>query len=77
MSTVEQTSVDTSDGDELLRVDETADALRACKATVYRRIADGSLPAYRLGGVLRIPASGVTAFLLARRVNPPTDGDEK
>ena len=32
-----------------LRVDEAAAVLRCSRSSVYRRIADGSLPAYRAG----------------------------
>jgi excisionase family DNA binding protein len=45
---------------ELLRVNEVATVLRCSRSSVYRRIDDGSLPAYRLGnGPLRVRAGDV------------------
>ncbi len=40
----------------LLKVDEVARALRCSRHSVYRRVADGSLPAMRIGarGPLRV-----------------------
>jgi len=52
----------------LLTVRECADALRQSSATVYRKVADGSLPALRLGahGPLRIRVSALEDHLRPR-----------
>jgi excisionase family DNA binding protein len=51
--------------EELLRVDEVAARLRCSRASVYRRVADGQLGAFRLGatGPLRIARGDVEALL--------------
>jgi len=54
---------------DLLTVTEVARTLRLSKLAIYRRIADGSLGAIRLGpppaGRLRIPAAELERFLEA------------
>jgi excisionase family DNA binding protein len=52
----------------LLTVNEAAERMRTSRATVYRRIATGEIPAVRLGGTraaLRIPADALDAWLFA------------
>ena len=59
----------TENPDALWRPDEVATAWRQSVATVYRKIARGSIRAYRLGdghGPLRIPASEVRRHLRDR-----------
>jgi excisionase family DNA binding protein len=51
---------------QLLTVREAARALRLHEASVYRAIASGSLPAYRVGGEhgpLRIEDRAISEFL--------------
>ena len=52
--------------DQLRTVAETATALCCSRASVYRAVEAGSLPAWRLGesGQLRIPASSISTFLI-------------
>jgi excisionase family DNA binding protein len=52
----------------LLTVDETAQALRQSRPTIYRKVANGELRAFRLGklGPLRIPASELQLHLHRR-----------
>ena len=47
----------------LLTTGEVAAALRVTSQTVRSRVADGTLRAVRLGGVIRIPASEVSRLL--------------
>ncbi len=50
----------------LLTVNEAARMLRVSRASVYRRIADGQIPALRIGdghGPLRIPSDELDAWL--------------
>jgi excisionase family DNA binding protein len=52
--------------ERLLTMAEAARALRASRATVYRRIASGDIPAVRLGGpraALRVPLRGLQDWL--------------
>jgi len=57
MSTVE------SDSLELLTVAETAAVLRVSRATAYRLIDSGEIPAHRIGGSLRVDAAELRAAL--------------
>ena len=54
---------------DLLTVAEVAHTLRLSRLAIYRRIADGSLGAIRLGpppaGRLRVPAAELERFLKA------------
>lgn len=55
-----------------LTVAQAAQRAGVCRATIRRRIADGSLPAFRLGPrMIRIQADAVDA--LYRPMNPPVD----
>ncbi len=50
----------------LLTVPEVAERLRVSRPTVYRRIAEGSIPAVRIGersGPLRIPENELREWL--------------
>ena len=66
----------TETGVRLLTVPEAARALRCSRHTIYRRCADGSLPASRLGetGPLRIRPADLEA-LLRPAARPPTEGE--
>ena len=58
----------------LLRVNEAAVALRCSRSSVYRRIDDGTLPAYRAGrenGPLLIRSGDLEALLRPARVEEP------
>lgn len=52
--------------DDLRTVGEAAAELRCSRASVYRAIGSGELPAWRLGetGQLRIPAASIGAYLV-------------
>jgi excisionase family DNA binding protein len=49
--------------ERLWTVDEVADYLRASPRTVHRRIADGTIPVVRIGGLLRFRPDAVAAAL--------------
>lgn len=52
-----------------MTVQETADYLRVSKPTIQNLIADGKLPAVKLGPhSTRVPAAALTAFL-ERQIN--------
>ena len=51
-----------------------AQALGITTRTLYRFIDDGSLPAYRMGRVLRLKATDVDAFIESCRVEPGSLG---
>jgi len=53
---------------EVLTVDQAAGYLQIHRATVYKYIREGLLPAVRLGKVYRLLRPDVEAFLQARRV---------
>jgi excisionase family DNA binding protein len=43
----------------LLTIPEVAERLRVCRATVYRLVAEGRIPAVRISsGAIRVPSSG-------------------
>ena len=50
--------------DELLTVAEVAPLLRVCKATVYKMVNDGSLPAVRVLNGVRIRRSTLVQFAM-------------
>ena len=50
------------DPEELLTVAEVAPLLRVCKATVYRMVKDGSLPAAHVLNGVRIRRSALAGF---------------
>jgi excisionase family DNA binding protein len=60
----------TSERPALLTVDETAELLRCSKASIYRRVSAGELPAVRLTGrvgPIRIVRSELSQWLDQRR----------
>jgi len=59
----------------MLDVDEAAKRLNVSRATIYRLVGDGRLPAFRLSeaGALRIPADELDAWLAAHRVTTKED----
>lgn len=59
-----------SDDIEWMSTDETAKFLGVSSRTLYRFIDDGTLPAYRLGRVIRLQRSEVVAFIEACRIVP-------
>jgi excisionase family DNA binding protein len=58
-------TVETSDDVRLLTVDEARVLLRCSRASIYRRVHDGTLPAMRVGesGPLRFEPSAVYRVL--------------
>jgi excisionase family DNA binding protein len=52
--------------EELRTVAEAADELHVSRASIYRAVASGELPAWRLGegGQLRIPAASIGNYLV-------------
>lgn len=68
-----QDARDTSGRPRLLTVGEAAERLNVSKPTVYRRVAQGSLPALRVGdgyGPVRVDEDELEAWLYA----PPKGG---
>lgn len=49
---------------DLLKIVEAAQELRVSRRTIERRIADGSLAATKVRGVVRIPRSELERFIL-------------
>lgn len=49
--------------DEILTVDEVAAFLKAGKRTVYRLAANGTLPAFKLGGTWRFRRADLDAWM--------------
>jgi excisionase family DNA binding protein len=58
----------------LLTIEEVCSTLRQSKASVYRKIGAGELPAVRLGdgpsAHLRVPADGFERYLAAHTMEP-------
>lgn len=48
----------------LMTVDDVADQIGVCKRTVYEWVADGRLPHFRLGRVLRFRQADIDTFIL-------------
>lgn len=61
-----------SDGIEWMSTDETAKFLGISSRTLYRFIDDGTLPAYRLGRVIRLQRTEVLEFIDSCRIVPGT-----
>ena len=62
---------------ELLRIPEAAEKLNVSRASVYRWIEEGRLPAIQLGGrgaPLRIPEAELDGWLMERRTNQAAGG---
>jgi excisionase family DNA binding protein len=55
---------------EVLTTDQAADYLQLDRATIYRYIQDGKLPAFRLGRAFRIPREGLELLLRATQTRP-------
>jgi excisionase family DNA binding protein len=54
--------------DEILTVDEVATFLKAGKRTVYRLAANGTIPAFKLGGTWRFRREDLNAWIKSRTV---------
>jgi excisionase family DNA binding protein len=61
---------DPRDNGSLLTVNEVAVMLEVSKMTVYRLIAAGLIPSYRIGRANRLPRASVNQFLRDTRRNP-------
>jgi excisionase family DNA binding protein len=48
---------------KILRPDEVASFLRISKRGVYRLISSGDLPAFKVGGALRISSQALESFI--------------
>jgi excisionase family DNA binding protein len=61
--------LESSSGSSLLSVADVARRLRVSRHTIYRRVASGDLPAFRVGesGPLRFEASAVEQLLRPAR----------
>jgi MerR family transcriptional regulator, light-induced transcriptional regulator len=55
--------------DDLLTLQEAADALKVHYMTAYRWVRRGDLPAFKAGGRLRVRTSDMDAFVAAREVD--------
>ena len=53
---------------DLLTMKEAADYLRVCRATMYKIIESGDLPAYKVNGTLRFEYCEIRAYLEKNRV---------
>lgn len=53
---------------DVLTMKEAADYLRVCRATMYKIIESGELPAYKVCGTLRFERSEVKAYMQRNRV---------
>jgi excisionase family DNA binding protein len=65
-------------GGRLLTIDEVAEQLRQHRATIYRKVSAGNLPAVRLAsrgrGALRVPEAELDAWLVGGRLQPTEEG---
>ena len=61
----------TSTTASLLSAAETAQILRVSRATVYRLINAGELPAHRIGGSLRIDRDELRDYIATAAATPP------
>lgn len=55
-----------------LNTDTAAKRLGITTRTLYRFINEGSLPAYRMGRVIRVKQADVDSFIEASRIEPGT-----
>jgi len=65
---------------ELLRISEAAERLNVSRASLYRWVMEGRIPAVRLGGPgspLRIPADELGSWLRESRVSPAVLEDNR
>lgn len=51
---------------DILTLDEVAAYLKAGKRTVYRLVAEGKLPAFKLGGTWRFRRSDLESWIASR-----------
>ena len=56
---------------ELLKVDEVAALLKIGRTKVYQLVAEGELPAVRIGKALRISAEALQEWLSTQAVTSP------
>jgi putative molybdopterin biosynthesis protein len=66
--------VSTLETTNLLSVAETAQLLRVSRATAYRLIDRGDLPAHRVGGSLRIDRDELREWLNEHTTHEESDG---
>lgn len=52
--------------DEILTVEEVAAYLKAGRRTVYRLVANGQIPAFKLGGTWRFQRAELNRWIAAR-----------
>ena len=69
MTTTSRESAST--GQRLLRVHEVMARLCCSRATVHRRIADGTLPVVRIKRLVRFRPEVIDAFLQVTEAGPP------
>lgn len=62
--------------DEILTIDEVATYLKAGKRTVYRLAANGTLPAFKLGGTWRFRRGDLDKWIASRIGEVMVDDDE-
>ena len=55
--------------DEILTVEEVAAFLKAGKRTVYRLAANGTIPAFKLGGTWRFRRTDLNAWIESKTVS--------
>lgn len=55
----------------LLTLDETCEALRISRVTLWRLIRSGDIAAFRIGSRVKVPASGVEDYLARHRIAAP------
>jgi excisionase family DNA binding protein len=54
---------DAVNGEPMLTIAEVADLVRVSKLAIYRLVENGELPVQRMGRSLRVPGSGLRAYL--------------
>lgn len=63
---------DAVDSERMLTIAEVADLIRVSKLATYRLVENGQLPVQRVGKSLRVPGSGLQAYLdTLGRAEPP------
>jgi excisionase family DNA binding protein len=68
---LEHPETPTLDDAALLTLDETCEALRISRVTLWRLIRTGHVVAFRVGSRVRVPASGVEEYLARHRIAAP------
>ncbi len=56
--------------DDILTLDEVAAYLKAGKRTIYRLVADGKIPAFKLGSTWRFRKQDIDSWIAAQSKNP-------